>query len=132
MTLRTLPTIAAITSLFFGGVGLLAPQMLARTFGVESDMTATATTLARLASAAYIGYAVLAWLARDVSDPAAWRAVAAANTVSWTLSAVVAVFALSSGVGSAAAWAVIALQVAFAVAWSLSFMRRPIAVAAAG
>ena len=106
--------------------------MLARTFGVESDMTPTAATLARLASAAYIGCARPGRLSRDVSDPVAWRAVAAANTVSWTLKAVVARLAIGSGVGSVPAWAVVALQVAFAGGWSLSFPRRPIADVGAG
>ena len=127
MTPRTFATISAITSLSFGVVGLVMPQVLGKAFGVEFDLTAMA--LARLASAAYVGYAVLAWLARDVTDPVASRAVAGANAVSWALSAVVVATAIASGVGDGRLWIMVGMQVVFAVGWSLAYGRRPVIVA---
>lgn len=125
MSSRNLATIAAITSLVFGGVGLALPVAFGRVFGIELDGTATA--LVRLACASYVGFAVLAWLARDLTDPRAWRAVAGANAVSWAVSAVVTALALVSGLGNVGAWALVAMQVVFGAAWSVAYIRtRPV------
>ena len=123
MTLRMVATVAALTSLVFGAGGLALPQAMAATFGADLDPTGIA--LARLASASYIGFAVLAWLARDLTDPGAWRAVAGANGVSWALSAVVLTVAIVSGLADARAWALVALQVVFTLAWSLAYVQHP-------
>jgi hypothetical protein len=121
MTPRTLATIAAITSFVFGAVGLVLPQAFATAFGEQLDPLAT--TLARLACACYIGFALLAWLARDLTDPVAWRAVAGASALSWGLSAVVLAGASLSGIGDARIWAMVTMQVVFAVAWSVAYVR---------
>lgn len=126
MTPRTVATVAAITSLIFGAVGLVLPQVIGTAFGMTFDPTATA--LVRLASSSYLGYAVLAWLARELSDPAAWRAVAGANAVSWALGAVVLAGAITSGLGDARAWALVAMQVVFTIAWALTYVRAPSAM----
>ena len=121
MSSRNLATIAAITSLFFGGVGLALPEVFGKAFGNEFD--ATATALVRLACASYVGFAVLAWLARDLTDPTAWRAVAGANAVSWAVSAVVMALAVMSGLGNTGVWALVAMQVAFGVVWSVAYVQ---------
>jgi hypothetical protein len=126
MTPRTIATVAAVTSLLAGAIGLVAPQALGSAFGLQVDETAAA--LIRLACAAYIGFAALAWLARDLTDPAAWRAVAGANAVSWALSSVVVATALVSGVGDARVWVMVAMQVAFALAWATVLLRAPLAL----
>ena len=130
MSSRNLATIAAITSLLFGGVGLALPAVFGKAFGIEFD--ATATALVRLACASYLGFAVLAWLARDLTDPTAWRAVAGANAVSWAVSAVVMALAVMSGLGNTGVWALVVMQVAFGVVWSVTYVqtraggRRPV------
>ncbi|MEO5919274.1 MAG: hypothetical protein ABIQ17_06910 [Candidatus Limnocylindrales bacterium] len=121
MSSRYLATVAAITSLLFGGVGLVLPEAFGRASGIEFD--ATATALVRLACASYVGFAVLAWLARDLTDPMAWRAVAGANAVSWAVSAVVIALALVSGLGTAVSWALVAMQVGFGVVWSVAYIQ---------
>jgi hypothetical protein len=123
MTRRIVATVTALTSLVFGAGGLVAPQTMAIGFGARLDPMGMA--LVRLACASYVGYGVLAWLARDLTDPGAWRAVAVANIVSWALSAAVLGVAILSGLGDARAWALVALQVAFTVAWSLAYLRAP-------
>jgi len=121
MTLRTVATLSAITSLVFGFVGLLAPQVFATALGVQFD--ATATVGVRLASASYLCFGLLDLLARDVTDAVAWRAIGTANAAGWALGAVVAATAIASGLGEARAWALVAMQVGFAAAWSLALVR---------
>ena len=121
MTPRMVATAAAITSFIFGIGGLAVPTALASAFGVTLDPTGI--VLARMACASYLGFGVLAWLARDLTDPAAWRAIAAAQAVAWGVGTVVDIAAIASGLGEARGWAVIALQVAFTVAWSMGFLR---------
>lgn len=123
MTPRTVATVAAITSLIFGSVGLIQPQFMTTAFGIEA--TPTVLALGRLLSASYLGMAVLAWLARGLTDTAAWRAVAGANAVSWALSAVVLAIALVSGLGSSPAWALVAMQLVFTLVWSMTYVRAP-------
>jgi hypothetical protein len=129
MTPRTTATAAAVTSLVFGAAGILAPGSLGSAFGISMDPTATA--LARLACAAYLGYAALAWLVRDVADRGAWRAVAGANSLSWGLSACVVAAAVASGMGDARTWAVVVLQAFFAAAWALAYGRATMSASAA-
>ena len=123
MTPRTLATVAAITSLIFGTVGLVLPQVIGTAFGMTFDPTATA--LVRLASSSYLGYAVLCWLARGLVDPAAWRAVAGANFVSWVLGAAVLSAGITSGLGDSRGWAFVAMQAGFSLAWALTYVRAP-------
>ena len=130
MTPKVLATLAAATSLLFGVAGLAVPQVFGTAFGLTLDPTSTA--LVRLACASYIAFGVLAWLARDLTDAAAWRAVAGASAVSWGLSAVVVATAIVSGLGDSRAWVMVAMQIVFAVAWSLVLVRPRVAHLAPG
>ncbi len=121
MTPRMVATAGAFTSLLFGAAGLAVPTAMASGFGISLD--ATGVGLARLACASYVGFGVLAWLARDLTDPDAWRAVAAAQAVGWGLAAVVVVVEIPSRLGDARAWAMVALQVLFTLAWLVAFLR---------
>ncbi len=126
MSFRTLSGANAATSLGFGLVGLLVPSVLATALGIDLD--AIGVWVARLASTAYLGFAVLAWLSRDVADPVSTRAIAAGNAVAWGLGAAIVAAALVAGFGEPRAWAFVVLQVAFATAWSLTLARAPLAV----
>ncbi len=120
---RTVALAGAITSTSTGILGLLIPDLLASAAGVDPD--AVVTTLIRLACAAYLGYGLLAWLARNVTDVVAWRAIATANAVSWGLSACALAIGLGSGLGAAWIWILVAIQVVFAVAWASALVRTP-------
>jgi len=126
MSFRTLSGANAATSLGFGLVGLLVPSVLATALGIDLD--AIGVWVARLASTAYLGFAVLAWLSRDVADPVSTRAIAAGNAVAWGLGAAIVAVALVLGYGEPRAWAFVVMQVAFATAWSLTLARAPLAV----
>lgn len=121
MSPRRLAPIAAFTSLSFGAGGLIVPDLLAAAFGLQLD--AAGVVLARLACASYVAFGVLNWLGRSVVDPPALRAITIGNGAAWALSAAVVSMALLSGVGSAAAWALVGLQGGFTIAWVLAYIR---------
>lgn len=107
----------------FGVVGLIAPESLAGFFGGGIPLDAAATALVRLLCASYVGFAALNWAARDLSERAAWRAIAVGNATSWAISGAVATIGLASGLGNALAWVVVALQLAMTLAWLTVFAR---------
>ena len=121
MAPRTVAIANVFVSLLLGGIGLVAPQAMATAFGVNLDQTGEA--LARLACASYVAWGVLAWLARDLTDPRAWRAVAGASAVGWTLGAAVTAIGRVSGLGGVQGWLIVVIQVVFAVAWVLVYAR---------
>jgi predicted permease len=121
MSPRTISPIAAVASLVFGGLGLIAPQTLAASLGMALDPVGSVA--ARLACAAYVGYAVLAWMARDVTDGAAWRAIAAANAAGWGISGAALALSVASDGLDGRVWLMIATQVVFALAWASTYSR---------
>jgi hypothetical protein len=121
MSPRIVATVSVFASLVLGGVGLVLPVALATAFGVNLDKTGEA--LARLACASYVGFGVLAWLARGLTDASAWRAVAGASALAWALGAGVTAIALQSGLGGVQGWLIVAIQVVFTLLWSWVFAR---------
>jgi hypothetical protein len=119
--IRTVALAGAVTSTSTGLLGLLIPDLLASAVGIDPD--AVVTTVIRLVCAAYLGYGLLAWLARNMTDVVAWRAISIANAVSWGLSACALAIGLASGVGAAWVWILVAVQVAYAVAWASALVR---------
>ena len=118
---RNVALVGAALGTGFGVVGLIAPESLAGFFGGGIPLDATATALVRLLCASYVGFAALNWAARDLSEGAAWRAVAVGNATSWAISGAVATIGLASGLGNALAWVVVALQLVMTVAWLTVF-----------
>jgi len=119
---RNVALVGAALGAGFGVVGLIVPESLAALFGEGIPLDATATGLVRLLCASYVGFGVLNWAARDLSDGAAWRVLAVGNATSWAISGAVAAIALASGVGNSVAWVVVALQLVMTIAW-LSVLR---------
>lgn len=122
MSYRIVATTAAIDSLIFGAMGLAIPGQLAQVL-MDMELDPVAETLVRLVCAAYIGYALIAWLLRDAADPAVRRAVALSNAAAWGLSAGVVAAALVSGIGTSRVWILVAMQVVFAIAWAVTLLR---------
>ena len=116
MNRQSLMTIAAGVSIISGLAGLFAPAQLAALFGVTLDDVAMSQ--ARLLGAAYLGYAAIAWLARDVTDRAAVRAIALGSALSWAISAIVTAMIVITGLAGAQTWVLVAVQAAFATAWA--------------
>ena len=115
MSRPTFMRIAAAVGAIAGVADLLAPAEFASTFGVVLDELGRAQT--RLLGAAYIGYAVIVWLSRDIRDVAAQRAIAVGNVVSWALSLIVGVAGVVAGLAGTQLWALLVLELAFTAAW---------------
>ena len=113
---QSFTTVAALTSVLSGLVGLFAPGQMGLLFGLTLDDVAVAEV--RLLGAAYLGYATLAWFARDVTDLAAVRAIALGSAASWAISAVVTVTAIISGLIGWQGWLLVGVEAAFAAAWT--------------
>lgn len=118
---RNVALIGAAVGAGFGVVGLIVPGFFATLFGMEQ--TATTTALIRALSASYVGIAALDFAARNVTDAAAWRAIAVGNATGWAISGVVYATALASGLGNSIAWSIVAIQFAMTLLW-LSLVAR--------
>lgn len=121
MSPQKLARVAAAASFIFGISGIVAPDTLAAAFGIRLD--AVGVPLARLACASYIGLGILNWMARDLTDLPAWRAIAVGNLAGWAISAGVVALGILSGLGDAVAWVLVAMQVGFSLTWALAYAR---------
>jgi hypothetical protein len=129
MNRSTFMAIATVVSVVCGLAALLVPAELAGIFGVKVDDVTTSA--ARLLGAAYLGYAATNWFGRDVRDSSAQRAIAIGNLASWTLSLVVTLVAIGTGLGNMQTWLLVAVEVIFAAAWGyFTFADRSEAAAA--
>lgn len=113
---RTLTTLTAPISFAFGLAGMAIPGRLAGAFGLKLDGPVS-RGLARLACASFVGYSALNWLARDVTDAGAQRAIAAGNATGWLAGGTVTLAALSSPLGTPATWSIVGLQAVVGSAW---------------
>jgi len=115
MNRRTFITMAVGMSVVTGLLDLLVPVQICAVFGVTLDDTGA--SLARLLGAAYLGYAATIWLARDVHDANAQRAIGSGNVVSWGLSLIVVMVGVTSGLAGTLAWSLAATAVVFLAGW---------------
>lgn len=117
MSFRTVASANGVLSLAYGAAALIIPALISSLYGFE--ITDREAMMARLLGASYLCLGVIAWVARDVSDAVAQGAIATGAAAGWGLSVPVIVVGLLAGHANAFAWTIPALQVAFAMAWSL-------------
>jgi hypothetical protein len=77
MTLRNLLTVDSVLSLVFGLAFVLVPVPLGSVYGLA--LNAGGVFIGQLFGAALVGYAVLDWLGRDVTDSKGRQAIALGN-----------------------------------------------------
>ena len=116
MSRKTFASIAALFSLVNAVPGLIAPAAVASLYGVTLD--SQAVLVAQLLAASYIGYAVINWTTRGCTDPATRRDIDLANLIAWAASAVIWIYAASTGTTNAVGWAGAGFTVAFTVGWA--------------
>jgi hypothetical protein len=123
MHVRSFMTISAGVSIVSALALLVTPAQMGALFGVTLDDVGVGQS--RLLGAAYIGYAAIAWFAKDVTDRAAVRAIALGSSVSWAISAIVTVTVAATGLAASQAWLLVAVEATFAAAWaSVAFAER--------
>ena len=117
MSFRTVASANGVVSVGYGAAALIIPAVISSFYGVE--VTDREGMMVRLLGASYLCLGVIAWAARGVTDAAAQAAIAAGAAAGWGLSAPVFVLGLLAGHANAVGWTSPALQIAFAIAWSM-------------
>jgi hypothetical protein len=102
MKLGSFMTIAAVIALLFGLAFILIPVQLMATYGVTLEIAGQ--FVARYLGSAFIGIAVITWLARNAAMSDALRAVLLGGLAVSATGLVVAVLNAFSGASNALVW----------------------------
>lgn len=123
MKLKNLLVVAAVIAALFGvGLVVVTGPLLA-IYGITLDKTGT--VVAQLLGAALIGFAVLDWLARDVTDPQARQAVVLGNLAGEVVGFVVILLGQLAGVANTLGWTNVAIYLLLTLAFAyVQFMQR--------
>lgn len=117
MNFRSVASANGVFSIGYGAAALAVPAAITSLYGI--DLTDREALLVRLLAASYLGFGIIAWLVREVTDAVTRTAIAAGAFVAWGLSIPVSVAAQLAGHANALGWTTPALQVAFTLAWAL-------------
>lgn len=115
MKLRTLMLATAVLSFLFGLGFALMPAQTLTLYGVTTD--AVGLILGRFFGSAMLGYAILTWFARGISDPQSRRAIVLALFLSSLLAAFVAIWGQLAGLFNAFGWIGVVVFPLFALAY---------------
>jgi hypothetical protein len=116
MNRRTFASIAAIFGLANAVPGLMAPAAVASLYGVT--LNSQSALVAQMLAASYLGYAIVNWTAREVTEIAVRRGIDAGNVVAWGASAAIWIYAASSGMTNAVSWVGAGFTVVFTLGWA--------------
>jgi hypothetical protein len=116
MKLSNLLVVAAAVAAIFGVGLVVASGPLLSIYGITLDKAGT--VVAQLQGAALIGFAVLDWFARDVSDPPARNAVVLGNLAGAVVGFVVILIAQLAGVANALGWSTVGIYLLVALAFA--------------
>ena len=113
MKLSTLMIISAVVIGVFGVAFLFFPGQLISLYGVEAS--AMLKYAGQLLGAAFVGYAVLTWSARNTNDSSARRAIVLALFISEAVGFVVALIGQINNVVGALGWSTVVIYLLFAL-----------------
>jgi len=123
MKLSTWLTIAAVVAVVFGLAFVLVTGPLLSFYGITIDKAGT--LVAQLFGAALIGFAVLNWFARGVTDREARQAIVLANLASDTVGFVMALIGQLAGVANALGWSTVAIYLLLALGFAYFQFMKP-------
>jgi hypothetical protein len=123
MKLSTWLTIAAVVAVVFGLAFVLVTGPLLSFYGITLDKAGT--LVAQLFGASLIGFAVLNWFARGVTDREARQAILLANLASDTVGFVMALIGQLAGVANALGWSTVALYLLLALGFAYFQFMKP-------
>ena len=107
MKLKTILVINAILLGLFGLTSLLAPEASATPYGLTLDPLSK--HLNQVLGAFFLGFAVLSWMSRKVTDSNALRAILLAFFISYSIAMIIGIIDILSAVGNAVGWSSVAL-----------------------
>jgi hypothetical protein len=116
MSRSTFASIAAIFGLANAVPGLIAPAAVASLYGATVDSESALAV--QMLAASYVGYALINWATRECTEIAVRRGIDAGNLVAWGASAVIWIYAASSGLTNAVGWVGAGFTVLFALGWA--------------
>ena len=123
MKLSTMLVIAAVVAGVFGLAFVLVSGPLLTLYGVTLDKAGT--LVAQLFGAALIGFAILNWFARSVTDREAQQAILLANLASDTVGFVMALIGQLAGIANALGWSTVALYLLLALGFAYFQFMKP-------
>ncbi len=123
MKLKTLFIIHAIIALFFGIVFVFAPAATLAPYGVTTN--ATGLSLGRLLGAAYLGFAVIAWCARNTEESAARQAIVLGFFLGFTAGFGASLYSQLNGVANALGWANVGIYLLLALGYGYFRLAKP-------
>jgi hypothetical protein len=119
--LSNLLVVAAALGAVFGVAFVVASGPLLSIYGITLDKAGT--LVAQLFGAALISLAVLNWLARNVTDPAARQAVVLGNLAGDVVGFVVILLGQLAGITNALGWSNVAIYLLLALGFAyIQFM----------
>ena len=122
MKLNNLLVVAAVIAAVFGVAFVLASGPLLAIYGITLDKAGM--LVAQLFGALLIGFAVLNWFARNVTDPEARQAVVLGNLAGDVVGFVVILIGQLAGIANALGWANVALYLLLALGFAyVQFMQ---------
>jgi hypothetical protein len=122
MKLSNLLIVAAVIAAVFGVAFVVAPGPLAAIYGITLDRAGM--LVGQLFGAVLIGFAVLNWFARDVTDPNARQAVVLANLTGDAVGFVVILIGQLGGIANALGWSNVAIYLLLALGFAyIQFMQ---------
>lgn len=113
MKLKTLLIINAVVAAVFGVAFLLVPGQVSSQYGIEA--TAAMKYMGQLLGAAFVGFAVLTWSARNAEDSTARRAIVLALFIGDAAGFVVALVGQLNDVVNAMGWSTVAIYLLLAL-----------------
>jgi hypothetical protein len=116
-------TVAAVVAFLFGLGFLLAPAWTMSTYGITLEVPGQ--WIGRYLGSAFVGIAVLTWLARKAEAGEALRAVMLGDFVLSLLGLVVAIFDAASGLGNSLVWTTVLIYVFLTVGFGYYHFLNP-------
>jgi hypothetical protein len=117
--------INAVVAAVFGFAFLLVPGEIGAQYGVDSN--AAMNYMGQLLGAAFIGFAVLTWWARNANDSTARRAIVLAFFIGNVAGFVVALIGQLNEVVNTLGWSTVAIYLLFALAYGYFQFFKPAA-----
>ncbi len=123
MKLSTWLTIAAVVAVVFGLAFVLVTGPLLSFYGITLDKAGT--LVAQLFGASLIGFAVLNWFARGVTDREARQAIVLGNLAADVVGFVMILIGQLAGVANALGWSSVAIYLLLALGFAYFQFMKP-------
>jgi len=123
MNLKTLLVFNAIVALVYGVGFVLVPATVLTLYG--ATVSPSANLVGQLFGVTLIGIGLICWLARNVTDPGAQRAIVLAQLIATVIGVIVAVMGTISGVMNAVGWSAVVIYLLLALGYAYFQFAKP-------